>query len=144
MNFEITIGLIALASLLGLGFKFFQGRSHTVVGHEKINLDKLQAISDGAPAVEFGGAASTILFSTTYCGICPGVNRQLISLTQSHTGLKHLEVDITDRLDLAAHFGINQTPTILITDSQGRIQSRISGPPRPGVIDRELEKLGVK
>lgn len=144
MNFEITLGLLAIATLLGLGYKFFQGRSHSVVGHERIKLDRLQATSEGLPAIEFGSGASTILFSTKFCGLCPGVNRQLITLTKKYPALKHLEVDITDRLDLAAHFRVTQTPTILITDPQGRIQSKISGPPKLGVLERELEKLGVK
>ena len=48
-----------------------------------------------------------------------------------------------DRLDLAAHFGISQTPTVLITDASGEIKYRVSGAPKPGVLAKELSELGV-
>jgi thioredoxin-related protein len=55
----------------------------------------------------------------------------------------HLEVDITNRLDLAAHFQISQTPTVFILDQKGEIKFRVSGAPKPGVIQQELTKLGA-
>jgi len=52
-------------------------------------------------------------------------------------------VDITDRLNLAAHFSVSQTPTVFLLDPKGEIKFRISGIPKPGLIQSELRKLGA-
>jgi hypothetical protein len=47
-------------------------------------------------------------------------------------------------MDLAAHFGIMQTPTTLILDRHGMVRARIGGAPRQNVIAEELAKLEQK
>lgn len=144
MTIELTLALIAVATLIGVGFRLSQGRGRAVIGREHIDLTKLQGMRGGTVANEFGAKATSILFSTVYCSICPGVTRQLLEYEKLDSGLHHLEVDITDRLDLAAHFGISQTPTVLITDHRGQIRFRVSGAPKPGVLAKELSELGVR
>lgn len=143
LTIELTLGLVALASLIGVGFRYLQGRGHTVLGNERIDLAKLRGLHDGGLATEFGKKATTVLFSTEYCSICPAVNRQLEAIEAMDPDLKHIRVDITERLDLAAHFSITQTPTVLITDQKGRIKFRVSGAPKSGILRRELTELGV-
>lgn len=144
MTLELTLGLIGLATLIGVAFKVFQGRGHAVMGNERVDLVRLRGLHQGKSASSFGSKASAILFSTQYCSICPSVSRQLSGIESKDSSLQLIEVDITDRLDLAAHFSVTQTPTVLITDAAGRIRFRISGAPKPGVIARELATLGVK
>ena len=93
---------------------------------------------------ELGKQATLIQFSTQFCGQCPGVRRQLAQLEHRHGGLTHLEVDITDRLNVAARFGINQTPTVFLLNSQGELVYRVGGVPNLTKLNQELEKLGVK
>ena len=143
MTLEMTIGLILIGTLIGIVFKLSQGRGHAVLGHEQIDLQKLQGKHEDRVVTRFGSKATSILFSTSYCSICPGVSRQLLAFEKLDQGLQHIEVDITDRLDLAAHFGISQTPTVLITDASGEIKYRVSGAPKPGVLAKELSELGV-
>ena len=56
------------------------------------------------------------------------------------TGHGHsvIEVDITDRLDLAKKFNVLQTPTTLVLNQNGRVTSRIGGAPKQSTIDQEL------
>lgn len=143
MTLELTLGLVLVGLLIGLGFKLSQGRGHSVIGHEKIDLNKLQGRRDYGVVQNFGSKATTVLFTTSFCSICPAVSRQLIGLEKLDSGLQHIEVDITERLDLAAHFGISQTPTVLIADKDGQIRFRVSGAPKPGVLAKELNELGV-
>lgn len=143
MTIEIMLGLLAVATLIGLAFKFLQGRGHSVLGHERIDLKKLRGVHNGKPATKLGARATAVLFSTSYCAICPSVIRQLAELEANDPSMRHVVVDITDRLDLAAHFGIMQTPTLLLTDADGEIRFRVSGAPKPGVLIRELNQLGV-
>lgn len=135
--------LIAIALLAGVLFKLFSGRGREISSAEAIDLVKLKAVKMGVPVKEFGKKATLLQFSTEYCSICPSVSRLLSQLEYRNGGLLHLEVDITNRLDLAAHFQVSQTPTVFILDPQGQIKFRVSGAPKPGVIQQELEKLGA-
>jgi len=138
-----VIALIASATLAGVVFKALSGRGREISNSESIDLAKLKATKSGVPVSSFGKRATLLQFSTQYCSICPSVSRLLSQLEYRNGGLLHLEVDITDRLDLAAHFQISQTPTVFILDPEGRIKFRVSGAPKPGVIQQELEKLGA-
>ncbi len=145
LNFSswAVIALLSLATLLGIGFKLFSGRGRAITKSEAIDLNKLKAEKSSLPVKAFGKKATLLQFSTEYCSICPGVARHLSQLEYRHGGLLHLEVDITNRLDLAAHFQISQTPTVFILDQKGEIKFRVSGAPKPGVIQQELAKLGA-
>lgn len=136
-----TVSLVAVALVLGLIFQRFSGKGKSVSSKESIDLAKLRATSNGLLATEFGKHATLLQFSTEYCGICPGVKRQLAQIAYRQGGVSHIEVDITDRLDLAAHFSITQTPTVFVLDREGRIKFRVSGAPKPGVIQQEIERL---
>jgi len=138
-----VIALIAVAVVAGALFRLLSGRGREVASSEVIDLTKLKALKAGVSVKEFGKKATLLQFSTEYCSICPSVSRLLSQLEYRNGGLLHLEVDITDRLDLAAHFQVSQTPTVFILDPQGQIKFRVSGAPKPGVIQQELEKLGA-
>jgi thiol-disulfide isomerase/thioredoxin len=140
----LSIALIVVATLAGLGYRFFQGRGHSVSGAQCIELEKLKILRNGADITEFGKEATVVLFSTEYCGKCPAVRRSLAKLEHRKGGLLFIEVDITHRINLAAHFNISQTPTVFILNPTGEIRFRIGGAPKPKTIETELEKLGVK
>jgi thiol-disulfide isomerase/thioredoxin len=145
LNPALLSGLILLALSLAAGvwLKFSAGRGKRVSTHEIIDLSKLKVKKGKSQVKTFGKKATLLQFSTEYCGICPGVSRQLHQLEYRNGGLLHLEVDITERLDLAAHFAITQTPTIFILDKHGALKFRVSGAPKPRVIQNELEKLSA-
>jgi thiol-disulfide isomerase/thioredoxin len=145
LNPGLLSGLILLALSLAAGvwLKFSAGRGKRVSTHEIIDLSKLKVKKGKSQVKTFGKKATLLQFSTEYCGICPGVSRQLHQLEYRNGGLLHLEVDITERLDLAAHFAITQTPTIFILDKHGALKFRVAGAPKPGIIQQELEKLGA-
>jgi thiol-disulfide isomerase/thioredoxin len=145
LNPALLSGLILLALSLAAGvwLKFRAGRGKRVSTHEIIDLSKLKVKKGKSQVKTFGKKATLLQFSTEYCGQCPGVRRQLLEFEEQTAGLLYLDVDITDRLNLAAHFSVSQTPTVFVLDPKGEIKSRISGIPRPGVIQSELKKLGA-
>jgi hypothetical protein len=50
-------------------------------------------------------------------------------------GVAHVEIDAESHLDLVRSLGVMRTPTVLVTDAEGRIVKRASGQPRkPEVI----------
>ena len=139
-----TLGLLLAAVIGGTIYKYFQGKGRRVSSAEVIDLRKLRATSNGLPVTEYGKRATLVQFSTEYCGQCPGVKRTLSQLAYRTGGLAFAEVDITERLDLAAHFSISQTPTVFLLDDSGHVIYRVGGIPKMNQLNDELQKLGVK
>lgn len=143
VRLAVVFGLLSIAVIAGLVWKSRTGKAHQVRSGEKIDLQKLAATKAGLPVSNFGERATLLQFSTEVCSICVQTSRYLGELEKRFAGLLHIEVDVTHRMDLAAHFGVMQTPTTLILDPSGRIVSRIGGSPKPEQIKTELEKLNV-
>lgn len=143
-NLLAVLALVGAATLVGLAYRFLHGRGHRVKSKKKIDLERLGPKRNDQVTTALGAKATLLQFSTSYCGQCPGVRRQLVALDESLQGVHHLEVDITDRLDVAAHFGINQTPTVFLLNDKGELVYRVGGIPNVTKLKAELEKLGVK
>lgn len=141
-NRLVIIGLLVLAALAsGFWWKARTGKAKLVRSGELVDLGKLKAFKSGKPVTSFGKSATLLQFSTEVCSVCVATARLFKELEKKTPGLKHIEVDITNRLDLAAHFNIMQTPTTLILDKHGMVKARIGGAPRQNVIAKELKKL---
>jgi thiol-disulfide isomerase/thioredoxin len=141
----LVIGLLVFTALLaGTLWKLRTGRAKLVKSGKLVDLSKLQAENRGQAVTSFGTSATLLQFSTEVCSICVATSRLYKQLESKIPGLKHFEVDVTHRMDLAAHFSIMQTPTTLILDKHGMVRARIGGAPRQNVIEEELKKLGEK
>jgi thiol-disulfide isomerase/thioredoxin len=133
--------LVAFVLAAGSWWKARTGRAKLVRSGELVDLSKLKAQKGGKPVQSFGKNATLLQFSTEVCSACVATARFYGDLEIATPGLKHIEVDITDRMELAAHFSIMQTPTTLILDKHGMVRARIGGAPRPNVVTEELKKL---
>lgn len=135
------LGILALVGAtvaLGLVLRRRQGRARRDVHHEIVQPERLGA--DG-----LGDAATLLQFSTEMCSRCPGVHRTLSEIAAARPGVRHLDVDLTHRPDIARHFNVLQTPTTLVLDSTGAIQTRFGGVPNRHVLELELARLtGVR
>ncbi|SDH37715.1 TlpA family protein disulfide reductase [Microbacterium pygmaeum] len=134
------IGLaVLLAVTVGLGvfLQWRQGRPRRHIPHEVVEPTRLGADS-------LGETATLLQFSTELCARCPGVHRTLAEVADSHEGVRHLDVDLTNRPDIAKHFHILQTPTTLVLDSDGAIQTRFGGIPNREVLELELNRLSAE
>jgi len=130
----LLLGLVAVATALGLVWRSRQGRVARVTG------DVVTA-TDVASPVPFGTDATLLQFSTRWCSRCPGTARLLARAVGDRSGVVHLDIDVSDRADLANRFAILQTPTTLILDASGRIRARIGGVPNPADINHHLDEL---
>ncbi|WP_019180574.1 TlpA family protein disulfide reductase [Microbacterium yannicii] len=132
--------LIALAVLLaatiavGVFLTWRQSRPHRHITHEVIDPHRLGA--DG-----LGETATLLQFSTDMCARCPSVHRTLSDIADARDGVRHLDVDLTHRPDIAKHFHVLQTPTTLVLDRDGVIQTRFGGTPSREVLELELNRL---
>lgn len=148
MAFETKLALIAallvLSTLLGIYWRASVGRAKRIKSGKQVDLDRLGATKNSQPVTKFGKKATLLQFSSEVCSQCAQTARYFGQLEGAKKDLLHIDVDVTHRMDLAAHFNVFQTPTTLILDANGIVKARIGGTPRPNVISQELEKLDIK
>lgn len=136
---DAILGLIVLLAVtVGVGavLQWRQHRPRRNVAHEVIEPERL-----GADADALGETATLLQFSTELCARCPGVHRRLAEVADAHEGVRHLDVDLTHRPDIAKHFAVLQTPTTLILDRQGVVRTRFGGVPSRHVVELELARI---
>ena len=120
--------------LVGGYLRWNQARPQRHIPHEVVEPHRLGAES-------LGEVATLLQFSTETCARCPGVHRTLAAIADSRDGVTHLDVDLTHRPDIAKHFHVLQTPTTLVLDRDGVIQTRFGGAPSRDVLELELARL---
>ncbi|HEY5859449.1 MAG TPA: thioredoxin family protein [Actinomycetota bacterium] len=126
--------LLAATVALGVFVQWRQGRPRRHIPHEVVQPTRLGAESLGA-------TATLLQFSTELCSRCPGVHRTLAAVADARAGVEHLDIDVTHRPDIAKHFHILQTPTTLVLDRDGVVQTRFGGVPNREVLELELGRL---
>jgi thiol-disulfide isomerase/thioredoxin len=138
----VVIGLVLaalLATTLGIGgyVRWLERQPRRQDPDEVVEPQRL-----GAPAL--GEHATLLQFSTDTCARCPGVHRTLGEIASDREGVVHLDIDVTDRPDIAKHFQVMQLPTTFILDRHGVIQTRFGGAPRRDVVELELTRLAAQ
>lgn len=126
----VLVGLVAVATTLGLVWRASQGRVRTASGR----------IDD----VELGGRATLLQLSSEYCAPCRSTARVLGQISGDQLGdndIRHIEIDIVDRPDLVSRFNVLQTPTTLILDANGTVRARIGGAVRRDHVIAELDRV---
>jgi len=121
------LGLVALATVLGLLWRAGQGRVRPGRGR----------IGD----VQLGERATLLQLSAEVCAPCRATARVLRQL--SGPEVRHVELDVAERPDLVSRFNVLQTPTTLILDPDGVVRARIGGAVRRESVEAELAKLLV-
>jgi thiol-disulfide isomerase/thioredoxin len=126
--------LLAVTVALGVFVTWRRSRPRRHLSHEVVEPHRLGA--DG-----LGEIATLLQFSTETCTRCPGAHRTLADIADSYEGVRHLDVDLTHRPDIAKHFHVLQTPTTLLLDRDGVIRTRFGGTPSREVLELELNSL---
>lgn len=115
-----ALGLLVIATLLG----FWMRKRTTKIRHH----DNPETLSASDFDLErFGPSGAVVQLSTQFCSRCPGVRRELTALTNRHASLQLRHLDVTSKPDLATKYRLRQTPTVLIINADGVLQSRLSG-----------------
>jgi thiol-disulfide isomerase/thioredoxin len=138
-----VLGLLALAIAAGLIWRVRTGKAKKISGGEQINLAEIGAVKDGKPVTKFGQKVTFLQFSSEFCAACRQTAKLYSELESVHPEILHIEVDITNRTDLANKFNILQTPTTLVLDSRGRVTSRIGGAVKQQTIEDEIGSFEI-
>lgn len=127
--FLLLIALVVAVAAVGAILRARSGRTVRVV----------PGVED--PELAIGDSGTLVQFSSALCVACPPTARLLAEVAADRPTVAHLEVDIEQRPDLTARFGILRTPTTLLVDGSGRVRGRISGAPRRHELVAELDRL---
>lgn len=143
LQFGLVLALIAVATAAGLIWKARTGTAKKVNSGVVIDLKEIAAIKNGQPVTKFGERVTFLQFSSEFCSQCAQTARLFHDLEAQHDDILHIEVDITNRLDLANKFNILQTPTTLVLDKNGVVTSRIGGAAKPQTIQDEIGSFHI-
>jgi thiol-disulfide isomerase/thioredoxin len=137
----MLIRLLVIAAFLAVvsgAYWWWKGRDGSVKALDA--TDVLTAKDLGHPR---GYRATLVQFSTPMCAKCPGTARLLAQVASEHTHVVHVEVDASERLDLARRFDIMRTPTVLVLDTDGRVVARMNGAPTHMQATQALEAAPI-
>jgi thiol-disulfide isomerase/thioredoxin len=143
IRLALIAGLLAAAALIGVIWRARTGRSRQVTGGIQIDLAEIGATKNGQPVTKFGQKVTFLQFSSEFCTACRQTAKLYSELEQVHPEILHIEVDITNRVDLANKFNILQTPTTLVLDARGRVTSRIGGAVKQQTIQDEIGSFEI-
>ena len=130
----ILLGLVALATTLGL---VWQARNGRISAPSR----RTSQVAVNLPEVARGEKATLLQFSTQVCAPCVPTRRVLGQIADTTDGVRHVDLDLTHRPDIAAQFNVLQTPTTLILDRAGIIRARIGGAPRQADVRAALANI---
>lgn len=134
-------GLVLLASFIGFWMIAKSGSARRIKNGEQIDLAEIGATKNGKPVTKLGERVTLLQFSSEFCSSCKQTSVLLASVEKDYKNLLHIDVDITERLDLAKRFSILSTPTTLVLNSRGVVVSRIVGAPKQTTIKSAIESL---
>ena len=149
LSLAIVAGLLALATALGLLLRSRTGRARVVTSQRS----DATTVADLADREAFGTAATLLQFSTPTCARCPATARQLDAVAASKSTttttttthgparVRRLEIDLSERPELARRFDVMQTPTVLLVDGTQTVRARFGGPPRQPELIAALDAV---
>ncbi|OZM71555.1 thiol reductase thioredoxin [Amycolatopsis antarctica] len=89
-----------------------------------------------AEALDPAAPVTLVQISTTFCAPCRQTRALLSSLAERTDGLRHVDLDVTDRPEVARQLGVLRTPTTIALAPDGRELLRVGGVPRSsGLLD---------
>jgi thiol-disulfide isomerase/thioredoxin len=96
----------------------------------------------GTPwAADLGERATLVQFSSAFCAPCRATRRVLADVAGMVPGVRHIEVDAEQHLDLVRRVGVLRTPTTLVLDAEGREVSRAAGAPTKQAVIASLGRF---
>jgi thiol-disulfide isomerase/thioredoxin len=132
-------GLIVVAIVLAAATAFGLLRARRDGRLRTGRRDAGLRLSPGELGQSLGERATLVQFSTSFCATCPGTRRLLSDVASGTPGVRHVEIDAEERLDLVRRVEVMRTPTVLVLDRDGRVVRRASGPPTRAEVVSALE-----
>jgi thiol-disulfide isomerase/thioredoxin len=124
------VGALAVASLLAWWLRAREGRVRVTRQHTGNAAPAAALPEQVRTALATAPAVTLVQVSTTFCAPCRHARAVLGQLAGSTAGLAHVELDVTDRPDVAVSLGVSRTPTTVAYAPDGTELLRVGGVPR--------------
>jgi len=114
MDTEIITRTLLALSIVGAGLGIYGLTNRLVLMRAAGKFKGLDGFSPGTPAI--------LYFTTPTCVPCKTVQRPAIQQVQQTLGegIQIIEIDASDRIDLANEWGVLSVPTTFIIDRNGQ------------------------
>jgi thiol-disulfide isomerase/thioredoxin len=123
----VLLGALVVAGALAWLLQAREGRIKQAKGAAEPATglpEPVRAALADAPSV------TLVQVSTTFCAPCRHARAVLTRLADQTDGLRHVELDVTDRPEIATSLGVLRTPTTVAFTSDGTELLRVGGVPR--------------
>lgn len=125
--------ILGIAVVVGVGFGLFRRATDG-----RFEVDPVSAtwrhVRAALPEEALGERATLVQFSSAFCAPCRTTRVLLADVAQREDGIRHLEIDAEQHLDLVRALDVRRTPTTLVLDSRGHEVARAAGPPQRGQV----------
>jgi thiol-disulfide isomerase/thioredoxin len=120
----VLAGILVCALVLAAAAAFGLRRRHrdgklTALRPGQVTADQL-----GQP---LGARATLLQFSSEFCAPCRATRQILGDVASGLDGVRHVEVDAAERLDLVRLLDVRRTPTVFVLAPDGQVTRRGSG-----------------
>lgn len=122
--FERILIITVVLAIASAGYWWWQRRQGRVR-----EVHREGALSSETLGAKRGYRATFVQFSTPMCAKCPGTARLLTEVAGEHRHVVHIDIDASERLELARELSIMRTPTTLVLDGDGVVVARMDGAP---------------
>lgn len=126
----VLVGTLVVAGVVGLALRRRDGRV-------RMGPTAAPSVSSVPPALPADVLAllapagvTLVQLSTTFCAPCRHTRVLLSDLAARTEGLHHVELDLTERPDLARELSVLRTPTTLAISGSGAELLRVGGVPK--------------
>jgi thiol-disulfide isomerase/thioredoxin len=121
----VLLGTALLVTAIGVGVRLRAGRVRA--GRGRLAPAVLAELGSERDPDQHG--VTLLQLSTTFCAPCRQAAAVLAELADRTPGVRHVEVDLTDRPELAGSLRVRSTPTTLALDRDGGELLRLVGVP---------------
>jgi thiol-disulfide isomerase/thioredoxin len=116
--------VLAGATAFGMAWRRRDGRLAAPGSTATGSGPQLGAAELGQP---LGPRATLLQFSSEFCAPCRATRQILADVASGAEGVRHVEVDAGQRMDLVRLLDVRRTPTVFVLGPDGRVARRGSG-----------------
>lgn len=133
----LVVAVLAAAVLVGLAWQRRNGRFTAVptavlaaadlADGPHVHGPGVERLTSAEIGVEPGTRATFVQLSSEVCTPCRRTHAVLADLAAQEAGVRHVDLDVAQHLDLVRRFDVMRTPTVLLIDGAGVVVGRMSG-----------------
>ncbi|WP_031467513.1 thioredoxin family protein [Sciscionella sediminilitoris] len=127
----VLLGAVVLAVLAGALLRARSG---------KVRAARTATVPEAVRELLDETGVTLVQISTEFCADCRRARSTLERFAEENDSVRHVELDVTDRPELATALRVTSTPTTLAVDPRGAELFRFSGLPVPETLREQCAR----